>query len=64
MHSQSRCRLRPLLRTGALTETELQDGLRAQHKTDREIKQMWERLDLNKDGLISKREYALMSIAV
>ena len=53
-----------MLRTGALTETELQDGLRAQHKTDREIKQMWERLDLNNDGLISSREFALMSIAV
>ena len=49
---------------GTLTPAELETGLRAQHKSDREIKQMWERLDLNNDGLISSREFALMSIAV
>jgi Ca2+-binding EF-hand superfamily protein len=48
---------------GNLTEVELEAGLRAQHKSDREIKQMWERLELNDRGGVGPREYALMSIA-
>jgi len=49
---------------GNLTEAELEAGLRAQQKSDREIKQMWERLELNEQGGVGSREYALMSIAV
>ena len=49
---------------GNLTEAELQAGLRAQQKSEREIKQMWERLELNELGGVGPREYALMSIAV
>lgn len=49
---------------GNLTEAELEAGLRAQHKSDREIKQMWERLELNDQGGVGSREYALMSLAV
>jgi Ca2+-binding EF-hand superfamily protein len=49
---------------GNLTEAELETGLRAQQKSDREIKQMWERLELNEQGGVGPREYALMSIAV
>ena len=49
---------------GNPTKAELDTGLGAEQKRDREIKQMWERLELNEQGGVGARVYALMSIAV
>ena len=47
---------------GNLTEEELETGLRQRNMSDKEIRQMWDRLEHNEQGGIGEREYALMSI--
>ena len=47
---------------GNLTEEELETGLRQRNMSDKEIRQMWNRLEHNEQGGIGEREYALMSI--